>query len=56
MMLQNIDGYLGEKGMSNLTTEIAAYEAMQDELESTHLHEWVVFHGDTLLGTFDSAV
>ena len=40
--------------MADLTTEIAAYKAIQDELESTHLHEWVVFHGETLLGTFDS--
>ena len=48
MMVQNIDGYLGEKGMSDLTTEIAAYEAMQDELESTHLHEWVVSQFEVL--------
>ena len=38
----------------SLNDQIAAYEAVQDELESEHFGEWVVFHGGSLHGTYDS--
>ena len=38
----------------SLNDQIAAYEAMQDELESKHFGEWVVFHGGSLHGAYDS--
>ena len=40
--------------MANLSDEIAAYEAMQSDLESTHLGEWALVHDRQLIGTYKS--
>jgi len=40
--------------MANLKDEIAAYEAMQADLESAHLGEWAVVHDRQLIGTYKS--
>ena len=37
-----------------LETEIRAYEARKPELEEHHLGKWVIFHGDDLIGAFDT--
>ena len=36
-----------------LAREIAAYDAIRDELERDHLYEWVVFHDEQLIGTYE---
>ena len=40
--------------MAKLSMEIAAYERMRDTLETDHLNEWIVVHGEKLVGTYDS--
>jgi hypothetical protein len=40
--------------MANLKDEIAAYKAMQADLESAHLGEWAVVHDRQLIGTYKS--
>ncbi len=37
-----------------LETEIKAYEARQAELEANYLGKYVVFHGEELVGTYDT--
>jgi hypothetical protein len=37
-----------------LETEIGAYEARKRELEQHHYGKWVVFHGEELIGAFDT--
>ena len=42
----------------DIKTNIAAYEAMQQELEEKHMGKWVLFHSNELsgvYGTFESA-
>ena len=39
--------------MAELDIEIAAYEVRREELEEHHMHKWVLFHGEDLVGTFD---
>ncbi len=36
-----------------LDREIAAFNAMRDELERDHLYEWVVFHDEQLINTYE---
>ena len=38
--------------MANLREDIAAFDRMKAELESTHLHDWVVFQGGKFVGAF----
>ncbi len=38
---------------STLSREIAAYESMRAELESSHLGRWAVVHESSLTGVFD---
>jgi hypothetical protein len=38
---------------NTLHDEIAAYEAMQAELESASLGKWALVHGGALIGVFD---
>ena len=40
--------------MAALDKEIAAFEAMREELERHHKDKWVVFQGNELVGAFDS--
>lgn len=40
--------------MAELTVEIAAYERMQADLESTNLGKWALVHDERLEGVFDS--
>ena len=40
-------------GSHVLDREIAAYNAMRDELERDHLYEWVVFHDERLIGAYE---
>ncbi len=41
--------------MSDLKTNIAAYEAMKNNLALDHTGKWVVFHDDKrILRTYDS--
>ena len=40
--------------MTDLETEIAAFEARREELEKHHASKWVVFQGDKFIGAFDS--
>lgn len=39
--------------MTVLAHEIAAFESMRAELESTHTGRWVVFHDGAFVGAFD---
>src|SRR5690242_1770945 len=43
----------GRKPMPNLTREIAAYEAMQGELETKALGKWVVIVDGKLIDIYD---
>ena len=43
-----------ENDMSALDIETAAYEKMRDVLEADHYGEWVVVHGEELVGTYES--
>ena len=36
-----------------LDREIAAYNAMRDELERDHLYDWVVFHDEEFIGAYE---
>ena len=38
--------------MAKLSEEIAAYERMQDALETDHFGEWVVVRDGELIGTY----
>ena len=38
--------------MAKLSEEIAAYERMQDLLETDHFGEWVVIHDGELIGAY----
>ena len=38
---------------ATIDTEIAAYDAMKDQLEATCLDKWVVIHGGIVAGVFD---
>ena len=40
--------------MSDLKTNIAAFEAMKNSLALDHTGKWVVFHDDKHIGTYDS--
>ena len=40
--------------MSNLKTNIAAYEAMKNSLALDYTEKWVVFHNDKHVGTYPS--
>ena len=37
-----------------LSQQIATYEDMRDTLETDHLGEWVVIHGQILVNTYDT--
>jgi len=37
-----------------LETEIAAYEAMREDLERHHKGKFVIFHGKDFIGAFDT--
>ena len=39
--------------MGQLDVEIATYNRMWEHLETNHHLEWVVIHGEELVGTFD---
>ena len=38
---------------ATIDTEIAAYDAIKDQLEATCLDKWVVIHGGIVAGVFD---
>ena len=38
---------------ATIDTEIAAYDAMKDQLEANCLDKWVVIHGGIVAGVFD---
>ncbi len=38
---------------ASIDTEIAAYDAMKDQLEATCFDKWVVIHGGIVAGVFD---
>ena len=40
--------------MLELSSQTAAYEAMQSTLEADHFGRWVVFHDEELVGVYDS--
>lgn len=40
--------------MSDLEVEIAAFEAMKEDLEAHHKDKWVVFYGADFIGAFDT--
>jgi hypothetical protein len=40
--------------MADLDEEIAAYEAMREDLEAHHMGKWVVVHDRELVGDYDS--
>lgn len=40
--------------MAPLDNEIAAFEKMQADLEANHMGEWVLIHGEDLIGTYES--
>ena len=40
--------------MAKLSEEIAAYERMQDTLETDHFGEWVVIHDGELIGAYSN--
>lgn len=43
-----------EVPMSELDTEIAAYEKMQRQLEAEHTGSWIIFRGADLVAVHDS--
>ena len=43
-----------EDTMTTLSSQISAYEAMRDVLESDYFGRWVVFHGGELVDTYES--
>lgn len=40
--------------MASLLDDIAAFEAVREDLEANHIGEWVVFHDRKLSGTFST--
>ena len=42
-----------EVSVGKLDVEIAAYELIQEELESKHHLEWAVIHGEELIGIYE---
>jgi hypothetical protein len=40
--------------MAEIDQEIAAYEAMRDELEKEHMGEWVLLYERKLIALYDS--
>lgn len=40
--------------MSDIQTDIAAYEALRERLESDHVGKWVVIQNQQLVGVYDS--
>lgn len=40
--------------MAVLEVEIARYESMRADLERDHKGEWVLIHGEEMIGTYDS--
>lgn len=40
--------------MPDLDEEIAAYEAMREDLEAHHMGRWVLVHNRELVGDYDS--
>lgn len=40
--------------MSDLDTELAAYEEMRPDLEAHHMGKWVLVHDRKLVGTYDT--
>lgn len=40
--------------MVGLKKQIAAYEAMRNDLELERFGEWVVFHDEKLVGTYET--
>ena len=38
--------------MATLEENVAAYEEMRNELETNHMHHWVVIYDKELVGTF----
>jgi hypothetical protein len=40
--------------MTTLSSQISAYEAMRDVLESDHFGRWVVFHDGELVNTYET--
>jgi hypothetical protein len=40
--------------MSDLDNEIAAFEAMREDLEAHHMGRWVLVHSRELVGEYDS--
>ena len=41
--------------MSTLKENIAAYEAMQDDLELDHFGKWVIFHNEKLVASYETS-
>lgn len=41
--------------MSTLKENIAAYEAMQDDLELDYFGKWVIFHNEELFGVYETS-
>lgn len=40
--------------MAELDSEIKAYEAMREKLETEHMGKWVLVRGGNLIGVFES--
>lgn len=40
--------------MADIDTEITAYEAMRENLETEHMGKWVLVRHETLIGVYDS--
>ncbi len=40
--------------MAEIDTEITAYEAMRERLETEHMGKWVLVRQEKLVGVFDS--
>lgn len=40
--------------MSDLSQDIATYDAMRADLEASHLGKWALVHDRKLIGTYDS--
>ncbi len=40
--------------MADIDSEIAAYEAMREQLEAEHTGRWVLFHDRQLIGLYDT--
>lgn len=40
--------------MADLDREISAFEKIRGELEKEHMGEWVIVHGEALVGIYES--